>query len=86
VIKSFISTDATVVVGTVIDPSMTDNLRVTVVVTGLGGTGDNNATAASQSASIVEVVVPVSVSETAPIVAAEPPKDTVVKVNVGDGV
>lgn len=36
VVKSFTSEDATVVVGTVIDPSMTDELRVTVVVTGLG--------------------------------------------------
>ena len=40
VIKSFISEDATVVVGTVIDPTLGDDLRVTVVVTGLGrGTG-----------------------------------------------
>lgn len=36
-IKSFTSENATVVVGTVIDPEMTDELRVTVVVTGLGG-------------------------------------------------
>lgn len=36
VVKSFTSEDATVVVGTVIDNEMTDNLRVTVVVTGLG--------------------------------------------------
>jgi len=36
VIKSFVSQDATVVVGTVIDPEMRDGLRVTVVVTGLG--------------------------------------------------
>ena len=36
VVKSFTSEDATVVVGTVIDSEMTDNLRVTVVVTGLG--------------------------------------------------
>lgn len=36
VIKSFASENATVVVGTVIDPEMTDELRVTVVVTGLG--------------------------------------------------
>lgn len=35
-IKSFTSENATVVVGTVIDPDMTDELRVTVVVTGLG--------------------------------------------------
>jgi cell division protein FtsZ len=36
VIKSFTSENATVVVGTVIDQDMTDDLRVTVVVTGLG--------------------------------------------------
>ncbi len=38
VIKSFTSENATVVVGTVIDPEMTDELRVTVVATGLGST------------------------------------------------
>lgn len=36
VIKSFTSENATVVVGTVIDAEMNDELRVTVVVTGLG--------------------------------------------------
>ncbi|MSP53854.1 MAG: cell division protein FtsZ [Gammaproteobacteria bacterium] len=36
VIKSFASENATVVVGTVIDPDMQDEVRVTVVVTGLG--------------------------------------------------
>ncbi len=35
-IKEFSSEDATVVVGTVIDPEMTDRIRVTVVATGLG--------------------------------------------------
>ncbi len=35
-IKEFSSDDATVVVGTVIDPDMTDRIRVTVVATGLG--------------------------------------------------
>lgn len=35
-IKAFASESATVVVGTVIDPTLTDELRVTVVVTGLG--------------------------------------------------
>jgi cell division protein FtsZ len=34
-IKSFTSENATVVVGTVIDPEMNEDLRVTVVVTGL---------------------------------------------------
>ncbi|PLW82942.1 cell division protein FtsZ [Kineobactrum sediminis] len=36
-IEEFASDDATVVVGTVIDPNMTDELKVTVVATGLGG-------------------------------------------------
>src|ERR1700733_14452321 len=36
VIKQFASDDATVVVGTVIDPEMTSQIRVTVVATGLG--------------------------------------------------
>jgi cell division protein FtsZ len=36
-VKEFASKDATVVVGTVIDPDMHDELRVTVVATGLGG-------------------------------------------------
>jgi cell division protein FtsZ len=35
-IKEFSSDDATVVVGTVIDPDMSDKIRVTVVATGLG--------------------------------------------------
>ena len=35
-VKEFASEDATVVVGTVIDPDMSDELRVTVVATGLG--------------------------------------------------
>ena len=35
IIKSFASDQATVVVGTVIDPDMSDELRVTIVVTGL---------------------------------------------------
>jgi cell division protein FtsZ len=35
-IEEFASDEATVVVGTVIDPDMTDELKVTVVATGLG--------------------------------------------------
>jgi cell division protein FtsZ len=35
-IKEFASEDATVVIGTVIDPEMRDDLRVTIVATGLG--------------------------------------------------
>ncbi len=36
-VEEFASNDATVVVGTVIDPEMSDEIRVTVVATGLGG-------------------------------------------------
>lgn len=35
-VKAFASENATVVVGTVIDPEMHDELRVTVVATGIG--------------------------------------------------
>lgn len=43
VVKEFISDDATVVVGTVIDPDMSDELRVTVIVTGLGDVRQRHA-------------------------------------------
>lgn len=36
VIKNFVSDDATVVVGAVIDPDMSEEMKVTVIVTGLG--------------------------------------------------
>ncbi len=49
-IKEFASADATVVVGTVIDPDMTDRIRVTVVATGLG----KNATSAESPMRIVK--------------------------------
>ena len=40
-VKEYASEDATVVIGTVIDPDMTDQIRVTVVATGLGQHGAN---------------------------------------------
>lgn len=54
VVKSFTSEQATVVVGTVIDPDMTDDLKVTVVVTGLGSAAplpevENKPAAAAQA-------------------------------------
>ncbi|WP_028388172.1 cell division protein FtsZ [Legionella fairfieldensis] len=49
VVKEFISDDATVVVGTVIDPEMTDEMRVTVIVTGLGGSNDSPRTRQQQT-------------------------------------
>ncbi|WP_151194345.1 cell division protein FtsZ [Cysteiniphilum sp. JM-1] len=55
VIKAFTSDQATVVVGTVIDPDMSDELRVTIVVTGLETAGGNatfvNGAAGQKSAS-----------------------------------
>ena len=40
-VKEYASPDATVVIGTVIDPDMTDRIRVTVVATGLGQQASN---------------------------------------------
>ena len=48
VVKEFISDDATVVVGTVIDPEMTDEMRVTVIVTGLGDSRQRQQHTSSQ--------------------------------------
>lgn len=42
-VKAFASETATVVIGTVIDPDMSDELRVTVVVTGLGSHAGSGA-------------------------------------------
>lgn len=49
VIRSFTSEHATVVVGTVIDPDLTDDLKVTVVVTGLGAMKTAQASASSEA-------------------------------------
>ena len=48
------SDEATVVVGTVIDPSMTDELRVTVIVTGLGDNRQRGISPAASKSSIHE--------------------------------
>jgi cell division protein FtsZ len=52
IVKEFASEDATVVVGTVIDPEMSNDIRVTVVATGLG----KPAAAARMSAARTERV------------------------------
>jgi cell division protein FtsZ len=52
-VKEFASENATVVVGTVIDPDMRDELRVTVVATGLGS--DAKARLAEQQPTLVHV-------------------------------
>lgn len=48
VIKEFISDDATVVVGTVINPEMTEEMRVTVIVTGVGDARQRHPKLSSQ--------------------------------------
>ncbi|MGI9202730.1 MAG: cell division protein FtsZ [Woeseiaceae bacterium] len=58
-IKEFASDDATVVVGTVIDPDMSDRIRVTVVATGLGQN-------AAQSGAPMRVVKRTSAAATEP--------------------
>ena len=55
-IEEFASEEATVVVGTVIDPDMTDELKVTVVATGLG------AEAAKTPLQVIDTPKPVSAS------------------------
>jgi cell division protein FtsZ len=54
VVKEFISDDATVVVGTVIDPDMTEEMRVTVIVTGLGDLRQQRQQQVSGKARLVE--------------------------------
>jgi cell division protein FtsZ len=55
-VKEFASENATVVVGTVIDPDMTDDLRVTVVATGLGETARERVTPVTHETPQVRVV------------------------------
>jgi cell division protein FtsZ len=56
-IREFADDDATVVVGTVIDPDMHDEMRVTVVATGLGGAVQQKpAQPATEAASPVRLV------------------------------
>ncbi|MEM7290298.1 MAG: cell division protein FtsZ, partial [Pseudomonadota bacterium] len=54
VIKSFASEDATVVVGSVIDPELNDEVRVTVIATGVNKIARPEETPARQVAQITE--------------------------------
>lgn len=53
-IEEFASADATVVVGTVIDPEMSEELRVTVVATGLGSTESAQNKVPQQPSKVVD--------------------------------
>lgn len=54
-VKAFASDNATVVVGAVIDPEMTDELRVTVVATGIGAERKPDITLVESAIETVEV-------------------------------
>jgi cell division protein FtsZ len=70
-IKEFASENATVVVGTVIDPEMSDELRVTVVATGLGQQGKAAQQLLEKQASVKLVFHKEKEEERAPVPVAE---------------
>ena len=53
-IEEFASGDATVVVGTVIDPEMSEEIRVTVVATGLGAVGAKLETKPAETKVVID--------------------------------
>ncbi|MBL4638765.1 MAG: cell division protein FtsZ [Gammaproteobacteria bacterium] len=77
-VKEFASDDATVVVGTVIDPEMTDELRVTVVATGLGGPKKSEVAMTPEAVSPqIEIVKkPVDIDYDKPTVMRQEEKQT----------
>lgn len=85
-IKQYASEDATVVVGTVLDPNMTDELRVTVVATGLGKPAlkvqkpDPTAAANKRMELVRQPQTPAPVAEEEPVMIRQP-----VSRAVGDG-
>jgi len=56
-VKAFASENATVVVGAVIDPEMTDELRVTVVATGIGAERKPDITLVNPAPAVEQQVV-----------------------------
>jgi cell division protein FtsZ len=70
IVKQFASEDATVVVGTVIDPELSDEMRVTVVATGLG---KPEVAAVGRAAYGRDVPTLQKVAPPVPQAAAEPP-------------
>jgi cell division protein FtsZ len=71
IVKEFASEDATVVVGTVIDPSLTDELRVTVVATGLARSQAQMASTRASASSAVRAA-PARAAFDAPRVGRRP--------------
>jgi cell division protein FtsZ len=71
IVKEFASEDATVVVGTVIDPTLTDELRVTVVATGLARSQAQMASTRASASSAVRAA-PARAAFDAPRVGRRP--------------
>ena len=63
-IREFASDEATVVVGTVIDPEMTDEIRVTIVVTGLDGPASAVSPASAPQRQATTRLRPVQIEQT----------------------
>jgi cell division protein FtsZ len=91
VVKSFTSEDATVVVGTVIDPELAENLRVTVVVTGLGeererGSDEGGSKASKNGRAEPIIIVSEPVGSVAPVVEPSiiPTSSSLAKNNFSD--
>lgn len=72
IVKSFASENATVVVGTVIDQNMEDQVRVTVVATGIGGDNRDKDEAASLISKSKETEVDYKVLERPTVIRNQP--------------
>jgi cell division protein FtsZ len=72
IVKQFASDDATVVVGTVIDPDMAEEMRVTVVATGLGRP-EMAVSPGPRFGREVPTLQKAPPAQAAPVAAAEPP-------------
>ncbi len=88
-VKAFASENATVVVGAVIDPDMTDELRVTVVATGIGAEQKPDITLVAPAKKVEEVSTEPAVVENikAPIEPADKEKEvkhTTQQVSMGE--
>ena len=84
-IKAFTSDDATVIVGTVIDPKMTDELRVTLVATGLNNnvaSGGSNAWFDEKEKTRQVTQTPRKPYVTAPVTASTKPMKEAVTENL----
>jgi cell division protein FtsZ len=82
-VEEFASDNATVVVGTVIDPEMSDELRVTVVATGLGGEVISEVPLKVVAATVNETVNPDYRNLDRPTVMRNNPQHSVGRDSVG---